>query len=110
MKRLLAYVWPKGNWAVKRRVILAFSLLVGAKVGFYCFSFFVRLHRCYYTRLQAANVTVPFIFRDIVNYYNNKAPEFLKLTLDTPGNAIVTAGVTLIIACKLLLLYSRYQF
>ncbi|PAV68165.1 hypothetical protein WR25_19340 isoform D [Diploscapter pachys] len=76
-RRLLQFVWPKGQPAVKRRVILAMCLLVGAKL---------------------ANVSVPFLFRDAVNYYNGKAPEFLKLTFDTPQSAIFTAGVCIIMA------------
>uniref|UniRef100_A0A1I7WPQ6 Reverse transcriptase n=1 Tax=Heterorhabditis bacteriophora TaxID=37862 RepID=A0A1I7WPQ6_HETBA len=31
VQRLLKFVWPKGNPAIKRRVILAVSLLIGAK-------------------------------------------------------------------------------
>ncbi|CAI4233024.1 unnamed protein product [Auanema sp. JU1783] len=77
LQKLLRLVWPKGNWHMKRRVILAMLLLVGAKL---------------------ANVSVPFLFRDIINYYNGVAPSFLKLNFDSPGNAIFTAGICIIIA------------
>lgn len=30
--KMLRYVWPKGNWHLKRRVLVAMALLVGAKV------------------------------------------------------------------------------
>ncbi|RCN33134.1 hypothetical protein ANCCAN_21049, partial [Ancylostoma caninum] len=50
--------------------------------------------------MQLANVSVPFLYRDVVNFYNEKAPTFLRLTFDTVPNAILTAGVCLIIACE----------
>lgn len=31
-KKLIKHVWPKGNWKIKRRVLLALALLVSAKV------------------------------------------------------------------------------
>lgn len=49
---------------------------------------------------QLANVSVPFLYRDVVNFYNEKAPTFLRLTFDTVPNAILTVGVCLIFACK----------
>ncbi|XGW22489.1 hypothetical protein V3C99_005037 [Haemonchus contortus] len=77
VSRLLRYVWPKGNRAIKARVLVALALLVGAKL---------------------ANVSVPFLYRDIVNCYNEKAPTFLQLTFDAVPNAILTVGVCIIIA------------
>ena len=46
VKVMLSYVWPKGNSVVKRRVIFALTLLVGAKL---------------------LNLTVPFMFKYAVD-------------------------------------------
>ena len=46
MKNMLSYIWPKGNTAIKRRVVLAMSLLVGAKL---------------------LNISVPFMFKYAVD-------------------------------------------
>uniref|UniRef100_A0AC34GDE1 ABC transporter ATP-binding protein n=1 Tax=Panagrolaimus sp. ES5 TaxID=591445 RepID=A0AC34GDE1_9BILA len=77
IKKLLSYVWPKGNWRIKARVIVALSLLLAAKV---------------------LNVSVPFLLRDIINYYNGKAPETLQLGLNSPIQTIMTVGFALILA------------
>ncbi|CAL2029719.1 unnamed protein product [Caenorhabditis brenneri] len=78
VQRLLKYVWPKDKPEIKRRVLVALSLLIAAKL---------------------ANVSVPFLLRDVVNYYNGKAPEFLKLTFDgTASQTIFTAGIATCIA------------
>uniref|UniRef100_A0A0K0CWK2 Iron-sulfur clusters transporter ABCB7, mitochondrial n=1 Tax=Angiostrongylus cantonensis TaxID=6313 RepID=A0A0K0CWK2_ANGCA len=77
IRRLLQFLWPKGNSAIKKRVLVALFLLVSAKL---------------------ANVSVPFLYRDIVNCYNDKAPTFLQLTLDTVPNGILTVGLCLIFA------------
>ncbi|CAD5206864.1 unnamed protein product [Bursaphelenchus okinawaensis] len=76
-KRLLAFVWPKNNWSIRRRVVIAMAFLITAKTF---------------------NAFVPFLLRDVVNYYNDKAPELLKLNLDTGAQTIITTGVALIIA------------
>lgn len=49
LEAMLQYIWPKDNKAVRERVTLALSLLVGAKI---------------------LNVTVPFIFKWGVDYLN----------------------------------------
>ncbi|KAK6730898.1 hypothetical protein RB195_007394 [Necator americanus] len=77
IRHLMEFVWPKGNGAIKRRVLVALCLLVGAKL---------------------ANVSVPFLYRDVINFYNEKTPTFLQLTFDTVPNALLTVGVCLIIA------------
>ncbi|GMR53673.1 hypothetical protein PMAYCL1PPCAC_23868 [Pristionchus mayeri] len=77
VKKLLQFAWPKDNPSLRKRVIIAFGLLVSAKI---------------------LNAMVPFIFRDIVNAYNDKAPEFLKLSMASPVSAIAGVGVSLIIA------------
>lgn len=51
LKTLLKYIWPKDNWKVKIRVIIAFSLLIGAKV---------------------LNIEVPFFFKQIIDDMNDK--------------------------------------
>uniref|UniRef100_A0A0N5A5E6 Iron-sulfur clusters transporter ABCB7, mitochondrial n=1 Tax=Parastrongyloides trichosuri TaxID=131310 RepID=A0A0N5A5E6_PARTI len=77
IKQLLRYVWPKGNWGVKQKVIIAMCLLVGAKV---------------------LNIYVPFLMKDIINYYNDKAPKNLQLTLEEDSvKTILTTGICLII-------------
>jgi len=76
-KRLFQYVWPKGNRKLQQRVIIALGLLASAKI---------------------LNAFVPFLLRDIINYYNEKAPETLKLSFDTASDTIITTGVALIIA------------
>ncbi|KAK0425532.1 hypothetical protein QR680_009248 [Steinernema hermaphroditum] len=77
VQKLFTYVWPKGNWVMKRRVLLALSLLVAAK---FC------------------NVTVPFLLKDVIDYYNKNGPDQMKLDASSAANAMVTAGVALIIA------------
>lgn len=54
----------------------------------------------YIPYIQVLNAFVPFIFRDIINMYNDKAPEFLKLSMDSPVAAIAGVGISLIIACE----------
>ncbi|CAD5210088.1 unnamed protein product [Bursaphelenchus xylophilus] len=76
-RRLMQFVWPQKNWSIKRRVIIAMSFLVAAK---------------------ALNAFVPFFLRDVVNYYNNKAPETLRLNLDSGPSTVITTGIALIIA------------
>ncbi|KAH7722052.1 ABC transporter [Aphelenchoides avenae] len=44
------------------------------------------------------NVTVPFMLRDIINFYNEKVPETIQLTVDAVPNAFLTAGILLIVA------------
>ncbi|CAI5439569.1 unnamed protein product [Caenorhabditis angaria] len=80
VQKLLKFVWPKEKPEIRRRVLVALSLLITAKL---------------------CNVSVPFFLRDIINYYNGKAPEFLKLKLDstnTPSQTIFTTGFCTIIA------------
>lgn len=75
--KMIRYVWPKGNWHIKQRVLVAMMLLVGAKL---------------------LNVVVPFLLKDVINYYNGKAPDFLKVSLDTPAQTIASIGFILILA------------
>ncbi|CAJ0578263.1 unnamed protein product, partial [Mesorhabditis spiculigera] len=77
VKRLLRFVWPKGNAPIRKRVVIAMGLLIIAKL---------------------ANVAVPFLYKDIVNYYNDKSPEFMKLRFDTSAHAVLTVGMCIIVA------------
>ncbi|KAL3091599.1 hypothetical protein niasHT_024181 [Heterodera trifolii] len=67
-KRLARHVWPKGQWRVKGRVLFAFSLLIAAKL---------------------LNATVPFVLRDIIDFFNGKLPAELSLGFALPGEAIL---------------------
>lgn len=75
--KMLRCVWPQGNWLIKRRVIFAMALLVVAKI---------------------LNVVVPFLLKDVINYYNGKAPDFMQLGIDSPVQTFITAGIAIIIA------------
>ncbi|XP_066986058.1 iron-sulfur clusters transporter ABCB7, mitochondrial [Macrobrachium rosenbergii] len=74
IRALASYVWPKGNAAVKGRVITALSLLVGAKL---------------------LNVQVPFIFKDAINYLNEHTGEALSMA--DPVSAVTTTAISLMI-------------
>lgn len=54
LKTLFKYIWPKDNWSVKIRVIIAFSLLLLAKV---------------------LNIEVPFFFKKIIDDMNGDSEE-----------------------------------
>ncbi|XP_063605060.1 iron-sulfur clusters transporter ABCB7, mitochondrial-like isoform X1 [Penaeus indicus] len=71
---LASYVWPKGNMAVKGRVLTALSLLIGAKL---------------------LNVQVPFIFKDGINYLNEHTGNLL--TVADPASAVAATAVSLMI-------------
>ncbi|CAK5055568.1 unnamed protein product [Meloidogyne enterolobii] len=79
IQKLARHVWPaRGEWNVKRRVILAMTLLVAAKL---------------------LNATVPFLLRDVINYFDGKLPSgFSSLGLSTPSGAVLSTGIALIIA------------
>ncbi|VDN35264.1 unnamed protein product [Gongylonema pulchrum] len=62
---MLKYVWPKGNWKIRRLFIYSMMLLILAKV---------------------LNVYVPFLLKHVVNFYNERAPADFKLTTDSYMN------------------------
>lgn len=74
IKILATYIWPKGNDVVKKRVMIALGLLVGAKL---------------------LNITVPFFFKHTVDILNSAAGG--KLNLETGEAAVATTIVALII-------------
>ncbi|VDN58325.1 unnamed protein product [Dracunculus medinensis] len=77
IRRILRYIWPEENWLIKRRVIIALVLLIAAKI---------------------LNVIVPFLLKDVINFYNDKAPTFLKLGVESPVQSTATIGISLIFA------------
>ncbi|XP_067951408.1 iron-sulfur clusters transporter ABCB7, mitochondrial-like [Watersipora subatra] len=69
LSSMLTYIWPKDKPWVRRRVLLALSLLVSAKV---------------------VNVYVPFIFKQLVDWLNVGG-------FDTPQQTIMTFGTALVV-------------
>ena len=53
MRKLFNFVWPKDNIRIRVRVVVALTLLIGAKL---------------------LNVCVPFLFKEIVDFLNKHAP------------------------------------
>lgn len=53
IRQLLKYIWPKNDWGVKARVVIALSLLVGGKL---------------------LNVQVPFFFKDVIDSLGGTIP------------------------------------
>ncbi|KAK3953842.1 P-loop containing nucleoside triphosphate hydrolase protein [Pseudoneurospora amorphoporcata] len=68
MKEMSKYLWPKGSWGDKARVLLAISLLVGGKV---------------------LNVQVPFYFREIV--------DSLNIDFSTTGGSVTAVAGAMIL-------------
>ena len=52
IKRLFQFIWPKKNARIKTRVVVAMALLIGSKL---------------------LNVTVPFLFKEIIDFLNNNS-------------------------------------
>ncbi|CAL1548476.1 unnamed protein product [Lymnaea stagnalis] len=73
VKSMLVYIWPKNNLSFRIRVIVALSLLVGAK---------------------ALNVTVPFIFKHGVDYLNTPAN---WLGIEDAGKTIFTVAFAIMV-------------
>ncbi|XP_041462333.1 ATP-binding cassette sub-family B member 7, mitochondrial-like isoform X1 [Lytechinus variegatus] len=70
IKAMLGYVWPKGDLAIKARVIVAMSLLIGAKVS---------------------NVYVPFLFKYAVDHLNEYQTASEAVASTGTGPTVVTA-------------------
>ncbi|EGO54900.1 iron-sulfur clusters transporter atm-1, mitochondrial [Neurospora tetrasperma FGSC 2508] len=68
MKEMSKYLWPKGSWGDKARVLLAIGLLVGGKV---------------------LNVQVPFYFREIV--------DSLNIDFSTTGGSVTAVAGAMIL-------------
>lgn len=71
LKSMIKYIWPRTAWGVKARVVIALSLLVGAKV---------------------LNVQVPFIFKDIIDEMNIDWTSQLGTATTLVGATIVAYG------------------
>uniref|UniRef100_V5ETY4 Iron-sulfur clusters transporter ATM1, mitochondrial n=2 Tax=Kalmanozyma brasiliensis (strain GHG001) TaxID=1365824 RepID=V5ETY4_KALBG len=69
IKKLIQYVWPKGDFGTKQRVVLALALLIGGKL---------------------LNVQVPFFFKTIVDRLNEVVNAPLDMT--NPNTVWVVAG------------------
>uniref|UniRef100_A0A915EPG9 Iron-sulfur clusters transporter ABCB7, mitochondrial n=1 Tax=Ditylenchus dipsaci TaxID=166011 RepID=A0A915EPG9_9BILA len=67
-KILLRQVWPKSSLGIKRVVILSMGCLISAK----CLS-----------------LSVPFLFREVINYYNKNVPEEFTINF---GSSISTSS------------------
>eukprot|EP01080_Neovahlkampfia_damariscottae_P001624 gene1624-12749_t len=71
LKTLSEYLWPKENASLRRRVILSLGLLVGSKL---------------------LNVTVPFIFKSVIDIFSSPIAEL------SIGSALVVGPISLIVA------------
>ncbi|GJQ70213.1 ABCB7 [Trypoxylus dichotomus] len=72
IKAMLLYIWPKDDAAIRNRVSLAVSLLVGAKI---------------------MNVAVPFIFKYSVDYLNVGS----TLNMDSAPATVLTVATSLLL-------------
>ncbi|CAH3017583.1 unnamed protein product [Porites evermanni] len=70
LKRMLKHVWPKDRPDLKRRVVAAVTLLIGAKL---------------------LNVQVPFLFKYAVDFLNNLDPSTVAQTAGGTTFTILTA-------------------
>jgi len=73
---MLKHVWPKDRPDLKRRVVAAVVLLVGAKL---------------------MNVQVPFLFKYAIDYLNNLDPSAL---VQTAGGTVFTTLTAILLGCK----------
>ncbi|KAL3997153.1 ABC transporter family protein [Acanthocheilonema viteae] len=76
VKAMLQSVWPKGNWKIRRLYIYSMALLVVAKV---------------------LNVYVPFLLKNIINYYNELVPADLQLSANSYSSMFGIATFSIII-------------
>ena len=73
IRAMIGYVWPKDKLGLRIRVVVALSLLVGAKV---------------------LNVQVPFLFKYLVDHLNDKTK---MLDMATPSNTVLTLATALVL-------------
>lgn len=76
VRTMLRSVWPKGNWKIRRLYMYSMALLVVAKV---------------------LNVYVPFLLKNIINYYNEQVPISLQLSADSYSSMFGIAAFSVII-------------
>ncbi|KAM3722304.1 Iron-sulfur clusters transporter ABCB7 [Dirofilaria immitis] len=76
VKTMLRSAWPKGNWKIRRLYIYSMGLLIVAKM---------------------LNVYVPFLLKNVVNYYNEQVPANLQLSADSYSNMFGIAAFSIIV-------------
>nr|ALI16774.1 HAF ABC transporter subfamily C [Dirofilaria immitis] len=76
VKTMLRSAWPKGNWKIRRLYIYSMALLIVAKM---------------------LNVYVPFLLKNVVNYYNEQVPANLQLSADSYSNMFGIAAFSIIV-------------
>ncbi|XP_054716031.1 iron-sulfur clusters transporter ABCB7, mitochondrial-like [Uloborus diversus] len=74
VKKMLSYIWPKDKPEIRRRVVIALGLLIGAKL---------------------LNIEVPFLFKHAVDFLNTQTGE--NLNLDSPSSTIFTMATVIIL-------------
>ena len=67
-------VWPKDNPALRKRVVLALSLLVGAKL---------------------LGISIPFFFKHAIDSLNEVTGN--RLNVDNPENTVATFAIALLV-------------
>lgn len=77
IKKMIGYVWPKDRNEIKQRVVASLGLLVVAKM---------------------VNVSVPFIFKNIIDFLNDH--NTIQLSLETPAASAATTVLCLVLGCK----------
>ncbi|KAI8924851.1 P-loop containing nucleoside triphosphate hydrolase protein [Entophlyctis helioformis] len=75
IRELIKYIWPKGDWAVKSRVVIALSLLISGKL---------------------LNVSVPLFFKQIIDTLNTHVPAVSLVTSTGEPSVLAVAGTVLI--------------
>ncbi|VDN03131.1 unnamed protein product [Thelazia callipaeda] len=77
VKIMLKTVWPKENWRIRRLCIYSMMLLILAKV---------------------MNVCVPFLLKNVINYYNERVPADFQLEVKSHGSLFGVAAFSIILA------------
>lgn len=75
IKQMTSYVWPKDKPELKKRVVVALGLLVAAK---------------------AVNVSVPFIFKYLIDFLNTS--QGTPLNFSDPATTAITSAISLVVA------------
>ncbi|CAG9533170.1 unnamed protein product [Cercopithifilaria johnstoni] len=76
VKTMLQSVWPRGNWKIRRLYIYSMVLLIVAKM---------------------LNVYVPFLLKNIINYYNESVPTDLQLSTNSYSSMLGIAAFSIIV-------------
>ncbi|VDO68736.1 unnamed protein product [Onchocerca flexuosa] len=85
VKTMLRSVWPKGNWKIRRLYIYSMMLLIVAKI---------------------LNVYVPFLLKNVINYYNERVPTDLQLNADSYTSMFGIAAFSIIVTCMFYMKHS----